>query len=76
MIREDYIQHFIVCLALTLLLSVCYSIIIGIFFALLVGSMKEVYDEEFGNGWSWGDIIADIAGIIMGVLCYYLLLAL
>ena len=58
--HKDKIYHFAVCLALSL-----YRADVAITAAIT----KEYADSKaYGNRWSWGDIAADTAGIVLGVL--------
>ena len=51
-------------------LTVSYMLasLFGIWIAVGLGILKEVYDQIKYKGWSWGDLIAD--GI--GIAIYYL----
>lgn len=48
------------------------SIPFGIATSLTAGVIKEISDMLYFNGWSWGDIAADILGIALAVLIYLL----
>lgn len=66
---EDKLKHVVVsaiiCVALNLFLP--WWVAAGITFAIGVG--KEVYDMVSGKGCSeWGDLLADLVGILIGVL--------
>lgn len=66
-IPYDKKLHFGVCLLITLLL---YPLIgwwsVGT--AIATGFLKEVYDWRDYGGFSWADIVADLAGVLAGVL--------
>lgn len=70
----DKVLHFFACLAATVAAALAtfkmgmwHSIIAGALFALGLGLGKEYGDSKAsGNKWSWGDIIADLLGIIAG----------
>lgn len=63
--HKDKVYHFLACYVLSL-----YSIDVAITAALV----KEYADSKaYGNSWSWGDILADVAGIIAGRLTRFLL---
>lgn len=81
MIALDKQLHFLGCFAIvaaffaTLGFVVSYmaAMILGSGAALIVGVAKEVYDsKQPKNYFSWGDIIADVAGIGAFWLLYYL----
>jgi hypothetical protein len=38
--------------------------------AILAGVIKEVSDELYFNGWSWGDVIFNFLGIGIALLIY------
>ena len=68
LIGVDKFYHFIVCFIATLVVGVL-STMCGVCFALGLGIGKEVGDYFNKNsGWSWGDIIADIVGVLTGLL--------
>lgn len=48
------------------------SIPFGIATSLIAGVLKEISDMLYFNGWSWGDIAADILGIIFALLIFIL----
>lgn len=55
---KDKALHFGACLALA---------IINPIVAVVVAVAKEVHDERTdGNDWCWKDIVADVAGIVLG----------
>lgn len=65
--QADKLLHFFVCFCITLLL---YPLIgwwsIGT--AVATGVGKELYDlKDYGN-FSWLDIVADLAGVVVAVL--------
>lgn len=66
---EDKLKHIVVsaiiCVALNLILPWWVAAIL----TLCVGIGKEVYDKVTGKGHpEWKDLVADIVGIIIGVL--------
>lgn len=72
-VQSDKILHFLVCFVITFMLSFI-SPIFGAFVALVLGLYKEFTDShKVGNCWSWGDILADIIGIVFGFLCWWVL---
>lgn len=64
-IRADYLLHFAVCFGLS---------VIGLWpLALSFGIIKEAWDSrEGGSGWSWGDLVADGLGILVGLIIIFL----
>ena len=69
-VQSDKILHFLVCFLTTFVLSFINPIF-GAFVALMFGLYKEFTDShKVGNYWSWGDILADIIGMIGGLLLW------
>jgi uncharacterized protein YfiM (DUF2279 family) len=51
------------------------NVIIAVIFALILSFYKEFMDmNEKGNYWSWGDILADIIGIVFALSIYYIII--
>ena len=72
-VQSDKILHFLVCFVITFVLSFINPIF-GAFVALVLGLYKEFTDShKLGNTWSWGDILADVLGIVFGFLCWWVL---
>ena len=79
----DKFLHCSVCAGATLIVALgtffmgkWYSIIAGGLFALGLGLGKEYGDSKAsGNKWSWGDVVADCIGIILGGLLLLLVYA-
>ena len=72
-VQSDKILHFLVCFVITFVLSFINPIF-GAFVALVFGLYKEFTDShKVGNYWSWGDLLADIIGIVFGFLCWWVL---
>lgn len=65
---KDKVKHFGVCLALA---------IISPILAIVAAIGKEWYDmKQNGNHWCWKDIVADVAGIIIGTVAHIIIIAL
>lgn len=67
--QEDKLYHIVAEFLITIAIGLFTNFLIGIVVALFIGILKEIYDHYFGSGFSWGDIIADLVGIGLGVLC-------
>ena len=83
-IRADYILHFGVCFLSTSIIGILSFLVVnhflgytpaliaslfGAVFALGLGIGKESGDRNNPNsGWSWGDLVADGLGIVVGIL--------
>lgn len=65
---KDKVKHFGVCLALSVICP-----LLGVIAAIA----KEAYDmKQQGNHWCWKDIVADVAGIIIGTVAHIIIIAL
>ncbi len=68
-IGKDKLYHFMVCLAATILVGIPLGFLSGIWFGLGLGLGKEYGDKSAaGNYWSWGDLLADLLGVVAGAL--------
>ena len=69
LLTEDKLKHIVVSAIIAVALNLFFPwwVAAGITFAVGVG--KEVYDMVSGKGCSeWSDLLADVVGIIIGVL--------
>lgn len=64
----DKILHFLVCYAIVFTSIAFGHPYIGLIIAVLLSFCKELYDKISYNGWSWFDLLADLIGIISGIL--------
>ena len=72
-VQSDKVLHFLVCFIVTFGLSFINPIF-GAFVALIIGLYKEFTDShKAGNYWSWGDLLADVLGIISGILMWFII---
>lgn len=60
----------ICCFAIVVIFGLVLNVVSGIALALIASFGKEAYDEVRPNssGWSWDDILADLLGIVLGIL--------
>lgn len=60
----------ICCFAIVVIFGLVLNIVSGIALALIASFGKEAYDEVRPNGscWSWDNILADLIGIVLGIL--------
>ena len=63
----DKIEHLIVCFYLTILLGITFDLKTGVCATLVIGILKEIYDGLYGSRFSWGYLLANIIGILLGV---------
>lgn len=60
----------ICCFAIVVIFGLVLNVVSGIALALIASFGKGAYDEERpnGSGWSWDGILADLLGIVLGIL--------
>lgn len=60
----------ICCFAIVVIFGLVLNIVSGITLALIASFGKGAHDEvrPNGSGWSWDDILADLLGIVLGIL--------
>lgn len=89
-VRSDYILHFGVCSLSTSIIGLTSFLVVnhflgyipalvaslfGAVFALGLSLGKEFGDKNNPNSaWSWGDLVADLAGALTGLVINYLLI--
>lgn len=66
---NDKLKHVIFNFAIVLIVGI-FNLKVGVALAILASISKELYDKFRPNGteWDWKDIIADLIGIILGIL--------
>jgi len=64
----DKLEHFIVWFGIALFFSHYLGILVGASLSLFLGIVKEIYDELFESHFSWGDLLADVLGILVAIL--------
>ena len=58
----------ICCFAIVVIFGLVLNVVSGIALALIASFGKEAYDEVKYEGWSWNDLLADLLGIVLGIL--------
>lgn len=60
----------ICCFAIVVIFGLVLNIVSGITLALMASFGQAAFDEvgPSGSGWSWDDILADLLGIVLGIL--------
>ncbi len=75
----DKICHFALCALIVLTVGKVVMLIgageataaaIGSVLALIAGVMKELRDKRTGGIFDWGDMLADVVGILYGVFIF------
>lgn len=64
----DKVLHFLVTYSITVSLSAYGYWTIGIVASIILSIAKEILDQYLYRGFSWGDILADGAGIVSALL--------
>lgn len=64
----DKVLHFLVTYSITVSLSAYGYWIAGTILSTILSFAKEAYDQYLYKGFSWGDILADAAGIVSALL--------
>lgn len=67
-LRNDKVLHLICNFIIVVVLGFTFNIVTGISVALIASLSKELYDEIKYKGWSWDDLIADLIGIVLGII--------
>jgi len=67
-IADDKLLHFSFSCILFIILNIFFNPLLSSGIVWGIGILKEVWDEEYGSGFSAGDIWANTIGIILGGL--------
>ena len=72
-VQSDKVLHFLVSFVIAFpLMAVNIYLAIGV--TLAIGLYKEFTDShKEGNYWSWGDLLADILGILIAIILWLVL---
>ena len=89
-IRSDYILHYGVCFLSTSIIGILSFLVVNHFFGYIPGIVASLFGAVFAiglgigkesgdknnpnSGWSWGDLVADWLGILVGYTFLILLL--
>ena len=69
LLSEDKLKHVVVSAIIAVALNLFLPWWVAGVITLAIGAGKEVYDKVSGKGHpEWGDLVADLAGILIGVL--------
>ena len=72
-VQSDKVLHFLVCFVMTFVLSFV-NVILAAAVTMILGMYKEFMDShEEENYWSWGDILADSAGVAAAIILFLLI---
>lgn len=67
-IGKDKLQHAIVSAAICVTLKCVLGLPLAVILTLTVGVGKEIWDKKSGGKVDFGDLLADVVGIIIGAL--------
>jgi len=74
--EEDKRKHFWVCFFLQFLFLPLLSVGWAMILILLIGTLKECWDQRYGSGFCWYDMLANALGMVAGLLAFMALQAL
>ena len=63
-LKSDKVLHMICCFAIVVIFGLILNVVSGIALALIASFGNEVKYK----GWSWDDLLADLLGIVLGIL--------
>ena len=64
----DKVVHMLLCFLLVIMLSLVFNRIITYSIVFVIAIAKEIFDQFRRYGWSFEDMIANVIGILMGIL--------
>ena len=69
LLTEDKLKHIVVSAIIAVALNLFLPWWVAALITLTIGVGKDIYDKVSGKGYAeWEDLLADIVGIIIGVL--------
>ena len=71
--EQDKIKHFAVCFLLQWLFLPWMSLASSIVITSLIGLAKEFWDQRYGTGFCWYDMLANALGMVCGIAVYLLM---
>lgn len=66
--HADKVLHFLACYGLTMTFILAGNGSIGVILAVILSIAKELFDQWSYGGFSWGDILADVIGILSALI--------
>lgn len=72
--EHDKRQHFGYSLVIMLALQWLMPLWLAFLITFLIGLIKEIWDHYWGSGFCWQDMKANMLGILLAVLIYFILL--
>ena len=68
--EQDKLKHFSVCFLLQWVFLPWMSVVASIIATSLIGLAKELWDQRYGSGFCWYDMMGNTLGIICGIAVY------
>jgi|GEM_PF-4740272 len=62
--NSDGALHFLITYFIASSIALLGYAYAGLITAAVIAMLKEVWDEKYGNGWSWKDITCDAAALL------------
>lgn len=66
--QEDKAQHIICGFMAVVALTQLLGLVVASLLVLLLGLLKELWDLAIGTGFSWYDIVANLAGVALALM--------
>lgn len=74
LLEADKLKHFFACLLIVLISSLWLPIFQAVILAITTGYLKELWDEQYGSGFCWYDMMANGIGTCVGLGFYFWLI--
>ena len=71
--QADKLQHFCGSFILLLLAQMFLAPLVAALFTFAVGYVKELWDDRYGSGFCWYDMLANLLGIVTALLVLFLI---
>lgn len=68
----DKVAHALVCMNIVVSLSLFVPLAVAVAVAMVVALLKEFIDHKRYGGWDNKDILADVIGIVAGIVVVFL----
>ena len=66
--HADKVLHFLACYGVTMTFMVSGYWLVGVILSVILSIVKELFDQWSYGGFSWGDILADVVGILSALI--------
>lgn len=68
--ESDKIKHFWVCFSLQCFFLLWLPMLFSVCVTLLIGILKECWDQYYGSGFCWYDMAANILGVCASAILF------